>query len=67
MGTYAQDLEEVYPELVTKDKDGIRAVAYDRLGVVALAGIDKLYDMVQELMKKNDELEKRIKELEENK
>ena len=64
MGTYAQDLEEVYPELVTKDKDGIRAVAYDRLGVVALAGIDKLYDMVQELMKKNDELEKRIKELE---
>lgn len=54
MGTYAQDLEEVYPELVTKDKDGIRAVAYDRLGVVALAGIDKLYDMVQELMKKND-------------
>ena len=64
MGTYAQDLEEVYPELVTKGKDGIRGVAYDRLGVVALAGIDKLYEMIQQLQAKNDELENRIKELE---
>ena len=64
MGTYAQDLEEVYPELVTKGEDGIRGVAYDRLGVVALAGIDKLYEMIQQLQAKNDELENRIKELE---
>ena len=59
MGTYAQDLEEVYPELVTKDKDGIRAVAYDRLGIVALAGIDKLYE-------ENKELKERLKKIEEH-
>ena len=64
MGTYAQDLEKVYPELVATSEDGIKAVAYDKLGVVALAGIDKLYEMVQQLQAKNEELEKRIKELE---
>lgn len=64
MGTYAQDLEKVYPELVATDKDGVKAVAYDKLSVIALAGIDKLYEMVQQLQAKNEELEKRIKELE---
>lgn len=64
MGTYAQDLEKVYPELVATGEDGIKAVAYDKLGVVALAGIDKLYEIVQQLQAKNEELEKRIKELE---
>ena len=51
-------------EIVTKDDDGLRGVAYDRLGVVALAGIDKLYEMVQELQRENKELRKRIEDLE---
>ena len=64
LGTYAQDVEEVYPEIVTKDDNGIRGVAYDRMGVIALAGIDKLYELVQQLQATNKELEKRIKDLE---
>ena len=64
LGTFAQGLEKVYPELVCKDEDGIRGVSYDKLSVVSLAGIDKLYEMIQELQKKNEELEKRIKDLE---
>lgn len=64
LGTFAQGLETVYPELVCKDEDGTRGVSYDKLSVVSLAGIDKLYEMIQELQKKNEELEKRIKDLE---
>ena len=64
LGTYAQDVEEFYPEVVTKDENEIRGVAYDRMGVIALAGIDKLYELVQQLQTKNEELEKRIKDLE---
>ena len=64
LGTFAQGLEKVYPELVCKDEDGTRGVSYDKLSVVSLAGIDKLYEIVQELQKKNEELEKRIKDLE---
>ena len=64
LGTFAQGLEKVYPELVCKDEDGTRGVSYDKLSVVSLAGIDKLYEMIQELQKKNEGLEKRIEDLE---
>ena len=64
LGTLAQGLEKVYPEIVTKDEDDIRGVGYDRMGVIALAGIDKLYEMIQELQRENKELRKRIEDLE---
>jgi hypothetical protein len=66
LGTFAQGLEKVYPELVIKDNDDFetRGVSYDKLGVVALAGIDKLYEMIQKLQETNEKLESRIKELE---
>ena len=66
LGTYAQDVEEFYPEVVTKDENEIRGVAYDKMGIIALAGIDKLYEMIQGLQRKNKALEKRIKDLEKN-
>ena len=56
MGTYAQDIEEVYPEVVSREEDGRLAVGYDRLSIIALAGIDKLYEMVQELKEENKRL-----------
>jgi hypothetical protein len=56
IGTYAQDVEEVYPEIVSREDDGTLAVGYDRLSIIALAGIDKLYEMVQELKEENKRL-----------
>ena len=64
LGTLAQGVEKVYPEIVTKDEDDVRGVGYDRMGVIALAGIDKLYEMIQELQRENKELRKRIEDLE---
>lgn len=57
IGTSAQEVQKIYPELVNESEDGTLSVAYDKLSIVALAAIDALY-------KKNQELEKRINKLE---
>ena len=49
IGTIAQNLEEHFPEIVKTDKDGIKAVQYDMLGVVAIEGIKLLKKQVEEL------------------
>ena len=58
LGTSAQKLREIYPELVTEDPDGRLGVAYDKLSIVALAAIDKLH-------KENLELKERLRRIEE--
>ena len=63
IGTSAQKLQKVYPELVTIDPDGRLGVAYDKLSIVSLAYVDKLYDMYKELEGKYNELKKELDEL----
>ena len=46
IGTSAQELAKYYPELVSVDDNGEFAVSYERLSVVALAAVDKLYDEI---------------------
>ena len=48
---------ELYPEIVSETEDGVLNVAYEKLSVVALAAVDELY-------KKNQELEERLSKLE---
>lgn len=55
IGVTAQSLEPLFPELVT-ETDGIKAVSYSKLSVVALAAIDKLYKRVKELEDEVEEL-----------
>lgn len=57
IGTSAQEVQKLYPELVKEDSDGTLSVAYDKLSIIALKAIDELYQ-------RNIELEKRIQELE---
>ena len=65
MGTSAQKLRDFYPELVSGDeKKEMLAVAYDRLGVLALAAVDELHkenlklkDEIRELKERLDKLE----------
>ena len=56
LGFIAQEVEEIYPELV-KNKEGSKSIK--TAGIVAV-----LTKAVQELMEKNEALEKRLEELE---
>lgn len=64
IGTSAQKVKELYPEMVTVDPNEKLGVAYDKLSVVALAAIDKLYAMYKESQEEIKELKSRIEELE---
>ena len=57
IGVSAQEIQDIYPELVNTDENGTLSVAYDKLSVVALAAVDNLHE-------ENEALEKRIKDLE---
>ena len=49
IGTSAQALLRVYPELVTRNDDGYYTVNYAGLSIVALAAIDRLWEEIERL------------------
>ena len=61
IGTSAQELEKIYPELVSEygdEKEGLyKAVDYSTLSIIALAAIDKLNERIEYLENKLKELE----------
>lgn len=75
LGTIAQDVQDLFPELVNEDKDGYLSVDYSMLACVAVAGVKKLKEenrtlqdkmLLMEqttdiLLRRIDMLEKRIK------
>ena len=65
IGTSAQEVMEVYPELVSINEAGMLSVAYDKLSVIALKAVDELHEESVALKEKNDELERRLKAIEE--
>lgn len=65
IGTSAQELQKVYPELVSTDEKGYLAVSYEKLSVIALAAVDKLHEENNSLKKENDELKERLRKIEE--
>ena len=42
IGTSAQEIQKVYPDLVTENEEGELSVDYARLSVIALAAIKEL-------------------------
>ena len=42
IGVSAQEIQSIYPEIVSTDDNGYLSVAYDKLSVIALAAIDEL-------------------------
>ena len=49
MGVIAQEVEQVFPELVTKDEFGFRRVNYNGLVGVLFAAVSELHAKVNEL------------------
>ena len=65
LGVVAQDVQKLYPELVDVHEDtGYLSLAYDKLSVIALGAIDKLYDIFKRLSLENEELKNRLENLE---
>ena len=63
-GFLAQDLESVLPHLVSEDDGGYKVVAYERVGVYALAGVKALDDKFERRNGTVAELEARVAYLE---
>ena len=61
IGVSAQEIQKLYPELVSETDNGTLTVAYDKLSVVALAAIDKLYEENKELKTRLEQLENKLK------
>ena len=53
VGTSAQEIQKLYPDLVTKNEDGVLSVDYARLSIIALAAIKELKAQIDELKSKN--------------
>lgn len=52
IGTSAQEIQKLYPDLVTADENGILSVDYARLSIIALAAIKELKAELNELKNK---------------
>ena len=51
IGVSAQEIQKLYPEIVSETDDGYLNVDYSKLAVIALAAIDKLNEEIKELKK----------------
>jgi hypothetical protein len=60
VGFIAQELEAALPDVVTTDSDGYKGIAYERLGVYALAGVKDVDELVQTQRRAILALEERV-------
>ncbi len=63
IGLIAQDVEGVFPELVVTDKTGYKAIAYDQVSILLLAGFQEQQNKINELESRIDKLEKALNKL----
>ena len=62
-GFIAQDVEEVYPEFVSEN-EGLKGLAYDNFGVVAIKAIQEQQQQIKALKSENEMLRQRLEAIE---
>jgi hypothetical protein len=61
VGVIAQDVEKVYPEVVTKDpKTGLRAVAYDHLVAPLIEAVKSLHKLLMKVESRQTSQEREL-------
>ena len=61
IGTSAQAVQAIYPDMVSEDKNGKLSVDYSKLSILALKAVDMLYDENQQLKMRMTEMENDLK------
>ena len=52
IGTSAQEIEKIFPEIVNENENGFKSVSYEKMSIIALAAIDKLVQRLNNLESK---------------
>jgi len=72
LGFLAEEVEKSFPSIVGEDEDGIKALAYSKLGVIAIKAIQEQQEIISSLIDKlsiansrNKQLESRLIDVEE--
>jgi hypothetical protein len=60
IGLIAQDVEQIFPQLVAEDANGFKAIAYSRLTAVLVEAIKEQQGQIESLQQENRELKSRI-------
>jgi len=63
VGFIAQELEQIFPELVATSEDGYKSVAYDKIGPVLVEAVKEQQSMIESQQKQIDRLERLVMEL----
>jgi hypothetical protein len=64
IGVSAQEIQQLYPEIVSANDEGYLSVAYDKLSVIALKAIDELNDINDKQQEEINNLNTKINDLE---
>jgi hypothetical protein len=71
IGLIAQEVEKIFPQLVSTDPNGFKSIAYDKLSVLLLEAVkelkaenDELRQKDQQLKAENDQMNARLERLE---
>ena len=51
IGLIAQDLEKLYPELISENEEGFKQIEYDKLTAILIAAVQELSEKVIKLEK----------------